>query len=182
VGPYLVVEAMPNHTYKVERSGEVLIQNEARLKLYWASPDAVGEAPLLLELRKPTATRGRLWHEPEHEVTVPRDKVLVRDERPPPPPEVSPLPPTPAPVPSLSEPDPGPEVGTTMREEGSIFKDGGKTRAGSSAPAAPPVELASPPVEAPLFLGRSQHSRQRRPICKTLYVTACKTANLLVKW
>jgi len=34
VGPYAVVEVMPNHTYKVERSGKVSIQNEARLKPY----------------------------------------------------------------------------------------------------------------------------------------------------
>jgi len=34
VGPYLVVEALPNHTYKVERSGQVSIQNEICLKLY----------------------------------------------------------------------------------------------------------------------------------------------------
>jgi len=44
VGPYAVVEVMPNHTYKIERSGQVSIQYEARLKLYWASPDAEGEA------------------------------------------------------------------------------------------------------------------------------------------
>jgi len=41
VGPYLVVKAMPNHTYKIERSRDVSIQNEACLKLYWASPDEV---------------------------------------------------------------------------------------------------------------------------------------------
>jgi len=34
VGPYMVVEAMPNHTYKIECSGQVSIQNEARLKPY----------------------------------------------------------------------------------------------------------------------------------------------------
>jgi len=45
VGPYVVVEAMPNHTYKLERSGQVFVQNEARLKPYWASPGAAGEAP-----------------------------------------------------------------------------------------------------------------------------------------
>jgi len=45
VGPYVVVEAMPNHTYKIERSGQVSVQNEACLKPYWASPDVVGEAP-----------------------------------------------------------------------------------------------------------------------------------------
>jgi len=45
VGPYAVVEVMPNHTYKLERSGQVSVQNEARLKPYWASPGAAGEAP-----------------------------------------------------------------------------------------------------------------------------------------
>jgi len=45
VGPYTVVEVMLNHTYKLERSGQVTIQNETCLKLYWASPDATGEAP-----------------------------------------------------------------------------------------------------------------------------------------
>jgi len=47
VGPYAVVEVMPNHTYKIERSGQVSIQNEACLKPYWASPDAVGETPVV---------------------------------------------------------------------------------------------------------------------------------------
>jgi len=45
VGPYAVVEVMPNHTYKLERSGQVSVQSEARLKPYWASPGAAGEAP-----------------------------------------------------------------------------------------------------------------------------------------
>jgi len=34
VGPYCMTKVMPNHTYKVERSGQVSILNEARLKLY----------------------------------------------------------------------------------------------------------------------------------------------------
>jgi len=34
VGLYCVIEVMPNHTYKVERYGQVSIQNEARLKPY----------------------------------------------------------------------------------------------------------------------------------------------------
>jgi len=45
MGPYAVVEVMPNHTYKLECSGQVSIKNEARLKPYWTSPDATGEAP-----------------------------------------------------------------------------------------------------------------------------------------
>jgi len=44
VGPYAVVEEMSNHTYKLERSGQVSVQNEACLKPYWASPGAAGEA------------------------------------------------------------------------------------------------------------------------------------------
>jgi len=64
MGPYLVVKTMPNNTYKIECSGQVPIQNESHLKLYWASPDAVGEAPPLLEPMRQTATRGRLRMDP----------------------------------------------------------------------------------------------------------------------
>ena len=46
VGPYAVVEVMPNHTSRLERSGQISVQNEARLKPYWASPGAAGEAPI----------------------------------------------------------------------------------------------------------------------------------------
>jgi len=49
MSPYCMIEVMSYHTYKVERSGKVSIQNEARLKPYWASPDVAGQAPLLLE-------------------------------------------------------------------------------------------------------------------------------------
>jgi len=42
VGPYCVIEVMSNHTYKVERSGQVSIRNKAWLKPYWAGPDAAG--------------------------------------------------------------------------------------------------------------------------------------------
>jgi len=59
VGPYAVVEVMSSHTYKIERSGQVSIQNEARLKPYWASLDAVKEAPPLLGPRRQTAIHGR---------------------------------------------------------------------------------------------------------------------------
>jgi len=56
VGTYLGVEAMPNHTYEIERSEQESIQNEACLKPYWASPDALEEAPPLLEPRRQTTT------------------------------------------------------------------------------------------------------------------------------
>jgi len=45
VGPYCVIEVMSNHMYRVEHSGQVSVQNEARLKPYRASPDAAGQAP-----------------------------------------------------------------------------------------------------------------------------------------
>jgi len=58
VGPYCVIEVMPNHTYKVERLDQVSNQNEARLKLYRVSPDAMGQ-PRLLELVRHPTMRGR---------------------------------------------------------------------------------------------------------------------------
>jgi len=59
VCPYCVIEVIPNHTYKMERSGQVSVQNEARLKPYWASPDAAGQAPSLLEPTRRPPMRGR---------------------------------------------------------------------------------------------------------------------------
>jgi len=59
VGPYCVIEVMSNHTYTVERSGQVSIQNEARVKPYWASLDAAGQAPPLLEPTRRPPMRGR---------------------------------------------------------------------------------------------------------------------------
>jgi len=110
MGPYVVVEAMPNHTYKIEHSGQVSFQNEARWKLYWASPDAVGEAPSLLKPRRQTMTRGPQRHGPEYEVVVPQEEDLARDERPLPPAEVHPPPSAPGLTPLLPEPEPGPEA------------------------------------------------------------------------
>jgi len=71
VGPYAVVEVMPNHTYRLERLGQVSVQNEARLKPYWASPGATGEAPLLLEPRRQTAMRVWRRRGPEYEMAMP---------------------------------------------------------------------------------------------------------------
>jgi len=58
VGPYCVVEVLPNHTYRVERSGQVSVQSKQRLKPYHASPDAVGQAPPLLEPNRQPNHRG----------------------------------------------------------------------------------------------------------------------------
>jgi len=65
VGPYCMIEVMANHTYKVERSGQVSVQNEARLKPYWANPDAAGQAPPLLEpaRRPPMRERGMAYRD-----------------------------------------------------------------------------------------------------------------------
>jgi len=59
VGPYCVVEVPPNHTNRVKRSGQVSVQSEQRLKPYHASPDAVGQAPPLLEPNRQPNHRGR---------------------------------------------------------------------------------------------------------------------------
>jgi len=55
--------------------------------------------------------------------------------------------------------------GDPGNRKGFVLREGGGSRAGSRAPApaAPPVELASPLVEALLFLERSQCSRQLPP-------------------
>jgi len=72
VGPYCVTEVMPNHTYKVKRLGQVLIQNEARLNPYRSSPDAAGQAPPLLKPMHHPTTRGRARVDRELEVILQR--------------------------------------------------------------------------------------------------------------
>jgi len=37
VGPYCILEVLANHTYRVERSGQISVQSEKRLKPYWGS-------------------------------------------------------------------------------------------------------------------------------------------------
>jgi len=71
VGLYCVVEVLPNHTYRVERSGQVSVQCEQRLKPYHASPDAVGQAPPLLESNRQPNHRGRITQPREVEIVVP---------------------------------------------------------------------------------------------------------------
>jgi len=73
VCPYCVVEVLPNHTYRAERSGQVLVQNEQRLKPYHASPDAVFQAPLLLEPNRQPNHWGRTTQPREVEIVVPRE-------------------------------------------------------------------------------------------------------------
>jgi len=63
VGPYCIIEVLANHTYRVERSGQISVQisvqSEKCLKLYWASPGAVGQAPPLLEPAQRPTGEGR---------------------------------------------------------------------------------------------------------------------------
>jgi len=70
VGPYCVIEVMPNHTYNVEHVGQVSVQHEARLKSYRASPDAAGQAPPLLEPMCRSTMRGRARVDRELEVVL----------------------------------------------------------------------------------------------------------------
>jgi len=72
VGPYCIVKVLPNHTYRVELSGQVSVQSEQRLKPYHASPDAVGQAPPLLEPNRQLNHRGRTTQRREVEIVVPR--------------------------------------------------------------------------------------------------------------
>jgi len=69
VGPYCVVEVLLNHTYRVERSGQVSVQSEQRLKPYHASPDA----PPFLESNRQPNHRGRTTQSREVEIVVPRE-------------------------------------------------------------------------------------------------------------
>jgi len=91
VGLYCVIEVMSNHAYKVERSGQVSIQNEARLKPYWASPDTAGQAPPLLEPARCPPMRGRGMAYREIEEVLPDQErtadALTDPLRPPPPQE-----------------------------------------------------------------------------------------------
>jgi len=63
VRPYCVVEVLPNHTYRVERSEQISVQNEQRLKPYYGSPEAAGQTPPLLEPARQPISCGRR-HQP----------------------------------------------------------------------------------------------------------------------
>jgi len=140
VGPYAVVEVMPNHTCKPECSGQVSIQNEARLKPYCANLDAAGEAPPLLEPMRQTTTRGRQRHGPEYKVVRPRAENLARQERPLPSLEVRPPPPAPSLTAPLPEPDADPEVQKPPRG-GAPSGDIGEETTVTSRPETPPVDI-----------------------------------------
>ena len=102
IGPYQVTECYENHSYKIERSGQVSIQNEKRLKPYHPSPDAVGQAPPLLEPRRRPNMRGTRQAEEEPEDLIPIP--LEPRENQEPPPEVPREPPQEQPQESYQEP------------------------------------------------------------------------------
>jgi len=72
VNTYCVTKAMLNHTYKLELSGQVLIENKARLMPYLMSPDAAWQVPILLELMCRPNLRERARADRELEVIVQR--------------------------------------------------------------------------------------------------------------
>ena len=54
VGPYVVQDALPNHTYRVTMDGKSSVQNEQRLKLFRDCRSTAGRAPVLREpIRRP---------------------------------------------------------------------------------------------------------------------------------
>ena len=60
IGPYQVVEAYDNHTYKIDRQGQSSVQSETRLKLYRPCMAESGKAPVSLEPRRRPNMRGAL--------------------------------------------------------------------------------------------------------------------------
>ena len=49
VGPFKVLEAFPNHTYRIAQSGQESVQNESRLKRFLPCSYKTGRAPVLVE-------------------------------------------------------------------------------------------------------------------------------------
>jgi len=70
VGPYCIIEVLANHTYRVERSGQISVQNEQRLKPYYGSPEAAGQAPPLLEPARQPISHGRINRPRDWEIFV----------------------------------------------------------------------------------------------------------------
>ena len=58
VGPYEVIEVYSNHTYGMERSGQVSLQNECKLKLFKPCSEAAGQALAALEPRRRPNMKG----------------------------------------------------------------------------------------------------------------------------
>jgi hypothetical protein len=58
VGPYRITASYPNHTYQIERNGQMSIQHESQLKLHHNATCKVGRAPVLLEPARRPNMRG----------------------------------------------------------------------------------------------------------------------------
>jgi len=111
VGPYCVVEVLPNHTYRVERSGQISVQNEQRLKPYYGSPEAAGQAPPLLRPARQPISRRRRNRPRDCEIFI-RDPEEVDNSLRPQPQNPPSVPPTPDPLPrptQIEDPSPPPD-------------------------------------------------------------------------
>ena len=74
VGPYEVLQAFQNHTYRIARQGQESIQSEQRLKRYSPAQLPAGRAPRELEPRKgPNMKGARKTRDPEVPVPLPRE-------------------------------------------------------------------------------------------------------------
>jgi hypothetical protein len=71
VGPYKIIEARKNHTYRIERQGQSSVQNEGRLKLYRECTEPTGKAPTTLEPRRRPNMKGATRQQPKNAELLP---------------------------------------------------------------------------------------------------------------
>jgi transposase InsO family protein len=122
LGPFLVVAAYDNHTYRISRQGQESVQGERRLKLFRPGREPRGRAPMVLEPRRRPNMKGAVARQPpvgrRDEPTLEREEIIF----PPPepmvvePPAVGDTPPLPTEEqlpPPVAEPTPEPSGMTT---------------------------------------------------------------------
>ena len=88
VGPYEVLAAWGNHTYRIERQGQESVQHESRLKPYRACTEPVGQAPGTMEATRrpnmkgavPRARRRATTPELDEEFTLLQPRERPREE------------------------------------------------------------------------------------------------------
>jgi len=149
---------------KVELFEQVSVQNEARLKPHWTTPDAAGQAPPLLEPARRPPMRGRGMAHREIEEILPGQEGAADapSDTPRPPPLQEEAADTPE---DCSEPAPPPvELADTpiAPDEMEIFQIHEKEAAEREPPvlATPPVVVQSPVVAAtPVQLEHRQRTR-----------------------
>ena len=138
VGPYQVLEAYSNHTYKIERQGQASIQNESRLKFYYPCTEESGKAPTSLEPRRRPNMKGII--KPKKTVETPDNLEIFM------PPEMNLLPELgeaipPVPEPQITEPRPtDPQQGEPDTEVEQL-----PTPTVPTSPTPPPVEGSGRP-------------------------------------